>query len=387
MHILVLPSFYPSPPRPTAGIFFQDQVRALSRRGHQLGVLVAPRMPEVRYDAHQSGTFFRLFTYEEQDAVPIYRMNWGFFPRIFPLLCAQVHAYFGLKTFDHYVEMHGKPDLIHTHNIFYSGYITSAIKDRYGIPVVLTENSSNFVRGRVVHPGQHWVVRRTLDKMDVTLAVGQELADVLSQYERGPSVQVLGNVVDTEFFQPASTFPPYEPLVFASVGNLIPLKGIDLLLQAFAQQFRGQGVQLKIGGSGSEEANLKVLTHRLDIESQVAFLGRLSREQVRDLYQTSHCIVSASHTETFGVTLIEAMACGKPVIATRSGGPNGFVTPAAGILIPTNDVPSLADALVQMKQSYSQYDATLIRQYCVERFSETSISEKLEAIYSSVVSV
>lgn len=78
------------------------------------------------------------------------------------------------------------------------------------------------------------------------------------------------------------------------------------------------------------------------------------------------------------------MSCGKPVIATRSGGPEDFVTPEVGILIPTDDVTALADAMKTIFDNYEQYDAKAIRAYCINNFSEESIVEQLDSIYRHV---
>jgi glycosyltransferase involved in cell wall biosynthesis len=99
----------------------------------------------------------------------------------------------------------------------------------------------------------------------------------------------------------------------------------------------------------------------------------------------SHVIVLSSNFETFGLVLAEAMACGKPVISTRSGGPEDFVTEETGILVSAHDSSALAEALIQMRQRYDRYDPALIRAHCVERFSERQFVRKLEDIYRQVI--
>lgn len=89
--------------------------------------------------------------------------------------------------------------------------------------------------------------------------------------------------------------------------------------------------------------------------------------------------------ETFGVTLIEAMACGKPVIATRSGGPETFVHDDNGLLVPTGDVEALADAMRQMAKTYHQYDPDAIRADCVARFSEDAFVRSVAQLYHAAI--
>ena len=123
---------------------------------------------------------------------------------------------------------------------------------------------------------------------------------------------------------------------------------------------------------------------RLGIQDQVDFLGQLSRAGVRELIERSNVVLSASDQETFGITLIEAMACGKPVIATRSGGPEDIVNKLNGLLVPTGDAGALAAAMSQMVSDYNHYDAALIRAECVKKFSETAIINQLDAVYREV---
>lgn len=386
MHILVLPSFYPSPIRPHTGIFFRDQVEALRRRGHQVGVLVAPRIREtidhIRRERHLPD--LRTAVLEER---AVYRMHWGWFPRIFPRICALLTGPAGLRAFERYCTEQGRPDVIHAHNIFYSGYMAIKIKEKYALPVVLTEHSSNFIRGRIFLPGQHQIARQTLHQADKTLTVGPSLAQALLHYDKKTDIEVIGNIVNTEFFTPSDSIPPRSPFIFATVTSLIPVKRIALMIEAFSMAFRGDpAVQLKIGGGGGGRKRLERLADKEGIPSQVTFLGRLDREGVRALYHEAHTVVSSSAVETFGLILAEAMSCGKPVIATRSGGPQSFVTEKTGLLVPTEDRAALAEAMHQMRDHYENYSPAEIRAACVDRFSEGVIISRMEAIYQQIFS-
>jgi glycosyltransferase involved in cell wall biosynthesis len=111
----------------------------------------------------------------------------------------------------------------------------------------------------------------------------------------------------------------------------------------------------------------------------------LNREQVRDYLQQVDVFVLPSLYETFGVVIIEALASGKPVIATKCGGPECVVTDLNGLLVPRNDVESLADALVKMKECLKLYDPSLIRQDCIDRFSAKEVTKQLEIIYQEIL--
>lgn len=382
MHILILASLYPSNLRPTTGIFVEDQVNNLSKAGHQVGVFIAPRLYETLHFIRQTRKLPPLLEQTKHSA-SVYRLHSLWVPRIFPLISALIYRQAGLEAFKAYCENHGKPDVIHAHNIFYGGYMAVQIGNKYDIPMVLTEHSTNYLRGRIFLPGQHIIAKRTLKHITQPMAVGQRLADHLNLHYQPPqSVITTANVVDTDYFVPEDKDHIFT---FAAVGQLTRRKRFDLLITAFAKKFRDQDVKLIIGGGGSEFENLHKLISDLNMTDQITLLGHLSRPQVRDLFQRSHVVVSSSNIETFGVTLIEAMSCGNPIIATRSGGPEQFLNSQNGILIPVDDEQALMNALQEIKSNYEEFDRDVIRTYCIAHFGEQAILSKLEYIYNNLL--
>src|SRR5699024_9955006 len=99
---------------------------------------------------------------------------------------------------------------------------------------------------------------------------------------------------------------------------------------------------------GEEKANLLKLVRVLKIEEQVVFLGPLTREQVKEEVSSADAFVLSSKYETFGVVLIEALALGKPVIATKCGGPESIVTPEVGYLVENNSEEELSKAMSEL---------------------------------------
>src|SRR5690606_36341047 len=127
MHVLGLPSFYPSPERPITGIFFHEQALALKKAGMQVGVLVLPRIDVTRAYVKRVG-LRRAVAVSREDYVtdfPVYRMHTGWFPRFAPPIVTQLVKRAGLAAFEAYRRQHGMPDVIHAHNIFYGGYLAA----------------------------------------------------------------------------------------------------------------------------------------------------------------------------------------------------------------------------------------------------------------------
>jgi len=106
----------------------------------------------------------------------------------------------------------------------------------------------------------------------------------------------------------------------------------------------------------------------------------LRSEQVRDELAAADAFVLASDVETFGVAVIEALACGRPVIVTASGGPDHMVTPANGMLIPPRDPAALRDALIRMRQEAGDYDRMAIRAEALSLYGPEAFARRFAEI-------
>ena len=386
MHILVIPSWYPSPENPIRGIFFLEQAQALQKAGHQVRVLVPPTLKSIKKlrEIRSISELMPKFQVETYKGIKTHRLSaWKWIP-LPDLLSKKLWLrWYGNKAFKAYLKEEGKPDIIHAHSLLYGGYLAVQLKKKQHIPVVLTEHSTGF-RRNIFSKKQINLIKKYFPKVDETIAVSASLEKDIQSYLPQKNINILGNIVDSNYFY-LSTSPPCCPFVFCLIAFLTPKKGVDIALQSFAKAFKGRGVLLKIAGSGAEKNNLMNLAKRLGIAQQVDFMGLLSQEQVRDLLHQSHALVSSSYIETFGVNLIEAMSCGRPVISTRSGGPEMFVNEHNGILVPPGDIDALAKAMERMLENYSQYEPAKIRSECVAKFGEAAIIHQLEVIYQNVI--
>jgi len=383
MHILFIPSWFITADDRVRGSFFRDQAMALIRAGHQVGLLVPPDRLRTRHGLRQTARNWRRASHDlqvEQDSgLTIYRIPWWGWGG--SLLRSRRDA-LALTAFDRYCAEQGRPDIVHGHSLLYGGYLAAVIKAQRGIPAVATEHSSVYIHGPV-WPDQKPAIRFTIAHLDRLTAVSDRLAESMGRYFFRSDVTVLPNIVDLDFFQPAQT-PPASPFRLSLIARLDANKAPELALSAFARAFGQGNAHLTIAGKGPRRAGLVRLATTLHLQDRISFPGWLSREKLRELIQSSHCVVSTSRVETFGLTLIEAMACGKPVIATRSGGPDSFVTETTGLLVPTGDVDALAAAMRQMADTYDRYDPAAIRAYCVDRFSEAAFVRNVERLYSEV---
>jgi glycosyltransferase involved in cell wall biosynthesis len=206
---------------------------------------------------------------------------------------------------------------------------------------------------------------------------------------------VVPNIINTDMFYPVSQpdRTPDEPLRLLWIGgklsSYIIRKGAVELLMALAQvrSQRSRHVCLTAVVGGEGQSMCELLAHRLGVLDLCTFTGVLPNTEVRDQMQQCDTLVMASHRESFGVVLIEAMSCGKPVIATRCGGPEEVVTPETGLLVDPGDVAGLAAALVQMAETVHTYDAQQIAAYAQAHYGPQAIVQQLEQVYHEALGI
>jgi glycosyltransferase involved in cell wall biosynthesis len=200
-------------------------------------------------------------------------------------------------------------------------------------------------------------------------------------------VRYIPNMLDPLFAQPLPSFQKdKDTFTFFNVAELTEKKGHAILLEAFALAFRGrEDVRLVIGGSGALTDELKSLSFSLKIDRQVEFSGMLDRETLRSNMLAADVFVLPSLFETFGVVVIEAMSCGKPVIATVCGGPEHILDTTSGLLIESGNVEALAGAMLDMVVHAGAYDADRIRSTALEQYGPQVIGRSIEAVYLEIL--
>jgi len=393
LHVCIVPSWYPTPHQPLSGVFFREQAHALARAGFRVGV-VAPDFRAARHAKAYCADGPRGIRITDDAGLPTYQD----FHLNLPLADALNGSRWvrsGLALFARYVAEHGTPDLMHAHGAVMGGVCAAAIRTRWGVPFVLTGHSSAYARG-ALDPREIELARAASAaasaRIVVSPALGRSVDAALGE-AAGPWLWV-PNMVDTRFFAlPLAERPaprPHAPeraFTFLCIGGLHPAKGHADLIDAFAAALRDDsGTRLRLGGEGPQRAALESRIAALGMEQHVELLGALAREQVAQELLAADAFVLPSRIETFGVVLAEALACGLPVVATRSGGPQSIVTDADGLLVPVGDVGALAAALRTMRGHASDYDSADIRARTLARFGEEAVVSQLAAIYADVLS-
>jgi glycosyltransferase involved in cell wall biosynthesis len=171
------------------------------------------------------------------------------------------------------------------------------------------------------------------------------------------------------------------------VGALQKLKGVHHVLEALAALRPTHAFTYVIVGDGEESANLRAQARRLGLEERVVFLGALGRESLAQYFSACDMFILGSLTEGSGNVVLEAMASGRPVICTDSGGPPQYVRhERTGFVVPVGDVRAMAQRVRELLEAPALADAlgAAGRARMVEGFAYSRMIGEIVALYEQV---
>lgn len=386
--VLVIPSWYP----PRGGYFFREHAIAMAASGAKVDVLAGL---QTSLRTLRLGNLFSSASRQclsSEGITEHLRKYW-----IIPFSDKpNFHGWVNmmLRFYESYHKKHGRPDIILAHSSIWAGLVAAFIREKYGVPYVITEHRSRFVYNTpeakaLFQPWFYPYLQNAFEGAEKVITVSDSLQPFIKQIAPKATERLVSipNMVDTDFFKPSELPKPQKPFRYFSLANLIPLKGMDKLIEAFASlnTLQPGAFSLTIGGDGSERNKLEQMVAEMKLNDKVTFVGKLNRSQVLEHMQQAHAFVLASHFEAFGVVFIEALACGLPLIATRAGGPESIIRESEGILVNPGQTAELAGALNQMHKQYHVYNASTIRKYAMEHFSRESVAQQYLELFEQLI--
>ena len=275
----------------------------------------------------------------------------------------------------------GRFDLIHAH-VYEAGVPAVMLGRHYGLPVVITEHASHFPR-RLLPFFQVWKARYAFGRAKVVLPVSKALQQGIEAYNIHAKFQIVPNVVDTERFRPPVSRPPSSSIRLLFVGSLLPVKGLPTLLQALALLERADW-RLDIVGDGPERDRIQHLANELGIAHQIHIHGYRPKQDVAIFMQAADYFLLPSQWENAPCVIIEAMACGLPIIASRVGGIPELVGPDQGILVPPQDVNAWAMTLADVILHKPRFDRQAIAAHA-QNYAPTAVGAMLHDLYQQLL--
>lgn len=376
--ILWLCSWYPGKTDPFNGDFIQRHARAaaLNNDIHVIHVIEtsSPQIQRTMAEIHQSAGLTEEIIYIKRKENFLSR-TWAHYRWL---------AVFR-KALRRYIAENGRPALVHVHVPMKAGLFGIWMKQKYGIPYVVTEHWGIYNDVEVLNyqgrsPAFKHYTKKIFREAAAFISVSRYLAEGVNKMVLPKDFEVIPNVVNTDLF----IYKEREitPFRFIHVSNMVPLKNAGGILEAFKLLKEKYGnAQLVMAGNTDTQFNELASTLGLS-EEDVQFLGEVPYEQVAKEMQQSHAFILFSNIENSPCVIGEALCCGLPVITTPVGGIPELVDDSNAILTERGNVVELASAMRKVIEMYSSFDRKKIAEDAKRKFSYPVIGEKFDVIYS-----
>lgn len=368
---LLFSTLYPSSVRPVHGIFVETRLRELLASGRVQTKVVAPvpwfpsTNPRWGERARMASTPAR----ETRNGIDVLHPRYPLIPKVGMTLAPLMLALASVAPIRRLIDEGFDFDVIDAHYYYPDGVAAAWLARHFGRPFTVTARGTdlNLIPQHAL-PRQmiRWAARRA----DASIGVCAALVDVLRDWGL-PSdrLHVMRNGVDLERFHPV---PPAqaraelriggEP-VLLSVGHLIERKGHHIAIGAMPAVLRRHPrAQLLVVGAGEEQARLQSQIDSLGLQQSVRLAGAVPNDRLATWYSAADALILASSREGWANVLLESMACGTPVVATRIWGtPEVVQNASVGALVAEREAGAFAQAIVGLLAQ--RPDRVAVRRY------------------------
>lgn len=384
MRILTFTTLYPNAAQPRHGLFVEHRLRRLLRHGEIEAQVVAP-IPWFPFRSARFGSYASYAAAparENRFDIEVQHPRYLVLPKIgmsaAPLLLARAGIAALGRTATNF-------DLIDAHYFYPDGVAAALIARRINKPVVITARGSDINLLPQFALPRRWI-RWAAGQAAAIIAVSQALKDELLGLDiDGSKVTVLRNGVDLELFRPMERRMVRDALglrgrTLLCVGNLLRSKGQDIVIEALTEL---PEADLLLVGEGPDRGRFESLARSLDVAHRVRFVGGVPQEELARYYSAADILVHASMREGCPNVLLEAMACGTPVVASSVGGAAEIVrSKAAGLLVRERSAAAFAETLKRVFADLPDRAAT--RRHA-EAFGWDEIARAQTQLYRTVL--
>jgi glycosyltransferase involved in cell wall biosynthesis len=382
--ILTTTTLFPNSQQPSHGIFVETRLRHLVSSGKVKAHVLAPItwappfLPAFR-------KIRQVPDHERRNGLDVEHPRYVVIPRIGMNLAPHTLYRAMRARLRRLLEQGLKVDLIDAHYFYPDGVAAAWLAQEFGLPLTITARGTDInLIPEYARPRR--LILEAAQCAGAVITVCQALKDRMIELgAQAEKITVLRNGVDLQAFQVKDRDALRARLgvkgfVLASVGLLIERKGHHLVIEALKDI---PDATLLIAGSGPDRQKLEDLASRLGVGDRVRFLGSLGREALCDVYNSADALVLASSREGWANVLLEAMACGTPVIGSNVWGtPEVIARPEAGLLLKNRDAKSIVDAAAELRRSPPDRAAT--RRYA-EQFDWQSTTDGQLALFRSLI--
>lgn len=382
--VLIISEFYPHAAEAYAGIFVREQI-AYFKHCEVIAVIA----PAVRYPPLSHYQQLRAVQpaagIHQEAGYLVVRVPVHYLPVIAEgFACTEFYRRALSAIEQHQFEF----DLIHAHWAYRSGFVAGKLAQEFAKPFVLTAQGSDIHSWLFEHRKRAKILA-ALQTADAIIALNKNLRDkILAEGVAEDKLHVIPQGVDCELYKPSSIntnnlrpATAESPFVFLCIANHHRVKGVDILLHALAQT--DKKINLLLIGAGPETEALQSLAQKLGLGARVTFAGAQPPESIPNWINAADAVVIPSRNEGGPAVLLQAMACGKPVVATSVGMVPAVITDERlGLIVPAEDAQALAAALERVRMM--RWNASHIRERVLP-FSWQNLSARIEDVYRAVL--
>lgn len=383
MKIAIISHLYPNRSHPASGTFIRTYYLEL-RKLFQVQMIV-PTVRAIPFTNKWKYTHGHFLTTGEATRLRYLSFPGGRFPGIVAQTIAKPLVTF-LK--------HQSVDLVHVHWLYPDGLAIPGIRKKLNIPVILSIHGSDWYNTRN-KPKLRKLLDKSLHSADKILTVGTKLRkDIQLAYpDLEDRLHVTFNPIDFNKFTPPDSrvaavrkmgWDPGKKHLLC-VANITYEKGIDILLDA-AEKLRNENLLLHILGNVPDSPYSRKMISRISAKDNVVMHPPVSHDTIPDYYRACDIFILPSRREGFGISAAEAIACGKPVIATKSGGPEDIVTDENGHLVDIDSSDQIADNVRLIVSGKRQYRPDTVRSSIKTKFDSGKIIHEIGLLYNKTIS-
>ena len=401
LHILILSAIYPRRSDPSSGIFVHNQAKYLSNKGCEVAVISPVAVPVI--PIRGLATWQHLVGVRHEDTIEGIRVVYPRYlhlpRRIFRQLFFVIY-YHSIKNIVQQVIKRFQPDILHTHMATPEGCIGILLRKEFALPLVVSLRGSDINTYAYSSNLMLCLTRRVISEADRVITISHSLksaAEKIGSPRR--QITVIHNGCDTDKFiysEQARSFLRRKmgisqgSVVLILIGHIIKKNGVLDIIEAFREVVRRQvDPYLILVGHGKDAKLLLQEVSKTRIRERIHFIGTRKHEEIPGWLSMADVLVLPSYGEGLPNVVVEAMACQRPVIATKVGGiPEAVADGKNGVLVGSKDPIALTQAMERLARDEKLRNQMGIvgRQIVLKSFSGVNSTKNLIMVYKSLTS-
>jgi len=293
------------------------------------------------------------------------------------------------KAINNYIKKNGLPVIVHVHIPWKAGMLALWLKRKYRISFIVTEHwgiyndvlKENFSNKSLLHKR---IIKQVFRQAELFTSVSKFLAKGITRKVIDQSYKIIPNVVDTTIFNLSEK--KYSKFTFIHVSNMVPLKNVPGILNAFKSLIATTGIEVQLIMIGNKNNSYKDMVSEWGLLNRSFFFkGEIPYTEVAKEMQLSHCLILNSYIENAPCVISEALCCGLPVISTNVGGISEMVNDTNGFLIDTGSEETVALSMLKMINEHIHFNQKKISEEAHKLYSYSVIAKQFGELYEEIL--